>query len=134
MKTESLSSSAEGDLISREAVAKLFEKRAEFFIGEDTEQMQQVRREVWLKAASVVRSLPAAAPAVGGVPEWLPIADAPRGTVPVLLGAVGCDQVIEGYAEHTIALCTDGHAPTHYQPLPPPPKAVESKKTEGEKS
>lgn len=56
-------------------------------------------------------------------PGWRPIETAPRGTVPVLLGAVGCEILGMGYAEFAGTLCTDGHAPTHWMPLPSPPDA-----------
>jgi len=55
---------------------------------------------------------------------WRPIAEAPRGTS-VLLGAEGCEIVGTGYAEFADTLCTEGHEPTCWQPLPEPPSGKE---------
>jgi len=56
--------------------------------------------------------------------EWQPIGTAPKGTTepPVLLGSVECEIVSTGYADFIDNLCTDGHEPTHWMPLPDPPK------------
>ena len=62
-------------------------------------------------------------PAISVEGAWQPIETAPKGTVSVLLGAVGCDIVETGYAEFGDTLCTDNHAPTHWRPLPPAPVA-----------
>lgn len=55
------------------------------------------------------------------VEGWQPIASAPKGAVSVLLGSVDCEIVETGYAEFTESLCTEGHKPNRWQPLPAPP-------------
>jgi len=64
-------------------------------------------------------------PALRSEGRWLPISDAPRG-VSVLLGAVGCSVVVEGYAEYITDICTDRHKPTHFMPKPAPPSKENS--------
>lgn len=56
------------------------------------------------------------------VPQWQPISTAPK-AVAVLLASEKCEIVETGYAECIDTLCTEGHKPTRWMPLPDPPKA-----------
>lgn len=59
------------------------------------------------------------------VGEWLPIAGAPKDKA-VVLGSVDCEIIGHGYAQYITELCTEGHAPTHWQLDPAPPKGEQS--------
>ncbi len=59
------------------------------------------------------------------VRAWKPIESAPKDT-PVVLGSVDCEIIGHGYAQHITELCTEGHAPTHWQFDPVPPKGEQS--------
>ncbi len=69
------------------------------------------------------QSIPNSESSISTVGEWRPIESAPKGCVSVLLGSMECTEIEMGYADFKgkDALCTEGHMPTHYQPLPTPP-------------